>query len=61
MADLPIRGPLGIWPFPVLNAIVLATGNDDGGGTSISEYNVVRDDSGRIEKVEMIEGLGDNG
>lgn len=56
--DLPIQGPLGIWPFPVLNALVMAA-NQEGEGFNVKEYNVVRDNNGRIESVQIVEGMGD--
>jgi hypothetical protein len=55
--DMPIQGPLGIWPFPIMNAIVMSQGGSS--SPSVTEHNVVRDSQGRIERVEVIEGLGD--
>ena len=60
MPDNRIEGPLGFWPFPILNAIIqMSNGNSDGQGVSVESYNVVRDEQGRIETVEIIKGIGD--
>ena len=61
MPDNRIEGPLGIWPFPILNAIIQISDNKSGGdGVSVESYNVVRDQQGRIETVEIIKGIGDD-
>lgn len=44
-----IRGPLGIWPFPILNAIA----NSGGSGVTVTEIH--RDDNGRIQSIEEID------
>jgi hypothetical protein len=55
-----IEGPLGIWPWPILNALVeMSDSQTSGDGVSVKSYNVIRDDEGRIENVEIVEGIGD--
>jgi len=57
--ELPIKGPLGYWTFPVLNAIVLASRESDDisspEGKTVEIAKVIRDDSGNIEEVEVTE------
>lgn len=55
-----IEGPLGLWPFPILNTLItLAEDNRDNTqrqrDAGFVEYNVVRDEQGKIETVEVIE------
>lgn len=61
MPDGEIRGPLGIWPFPILNALIQMSQQAGGrdGGVSVESYNVIRDERGRIESVEIVKGIGD--
>lgn len=42
-----IRGPLGIWPFPILNFIAQ---RQQKGRATITEVN--RDDEGRVQSIE---------
>jgi hypothetical protein len=58
-----IRGPLGIWPFPMLNTLVLIVQLVVGARyvTPVEEkkpkaktYNIVRDEHGRITAIEEI-------
>jgi len=59
-----ISGPLGIWPFPVLNALVQMSGSGGGSGDdnfNVKSYNVIRDEHGRVETVEILEGIGEDG
>lgn len=44
-----IQGPLGIWPFPILNALFTNTNKT----VEITEIN--RDEDGRIQSIEEIE------
>jgi hypothetical protein len=61
--ELPIRGPLGIWPFPLLNALVLiiralaklsSTPAVEERRPRARTYNIVRDERGRIVAIEEI-------
>jgi len=55
-----IEGPFGLWPFPILNTLITISengntqlqGQKDAGFT---EYNVVRDEQGKIETIEIVE------
>lgn len=49
MAD-KIEGPLGIWPFPIINAIIAIS--NGGAGDSLTVTEVHRDDDGRITSIE---------
>lgn len=55
-----ISGPLEIWPFPVLNTLItIAEASDEEQDTdsfTFKEYNVVRNDEGSIERVEIVKG-----
>lgn len=56
-----IEGPFGIYPFPILNAII-AIANSDSNESSESDFdfkeiNIERNDQGRIENVEILKGL----
>lgn len=44
-----IEGPLGIWPFPVLNTLIEISG-DSSEEAKIVEVN--RDDNGQIQSIE---------
>lgn len=50
-----IEGPLGIWPWPVLNTIIQISG-DGNEEMGFKEYNVNRDGEGRIQSVEIVQG-----
>lgn len=55
-----ISGPLNLWPFPVLNTLVKLAGESEDQSTfSVKEYNVIRDERGNIESVEIIKGIND--
>lgn len=55
-----ITGPLGIWNFPILNTLIEISSSDSGDSSfSVKEYNVVRDENGSIESVEIIKGIND--
>lgn len=55
-----ITGPLGIWNFPILNTLIEISSGDSGDSSfSVKEYNVVRDENGSIESVEIIKGIND--
>lgn len=47
-----IEGPLGIWPWPILNTIITIAGANEESDVEITE--VVRDDNGRIQSIEVI-------
>jgi len=51
-----IQGPLGIWPWPILNTIIEVSSDGDGEELGFKEYNVVRDSNGNIESVEIVKG-----
>jgi hypothetical protein len=55
MAD-EIEGPLGLWPFPVLNTIIKVQGGSDSSdkqeGMEITEVN--RGSNGRIQSIERV-------
>lgn len=39
--------------------IAISNNGSDGDGPKVESYNVVRDDEGRIENVEVVKGLGE--
>jgi hypothetical protein len=56
-----IRGPLGIWPFPILNAIIIIFQSFASLQYRPAEtrprartYNIVRDERGRIISIEEV-------
>ena len=56
-----IRGPLGLWPFPILNAILMIMYSlstiqyrQSLQQPKARTYNIVRDDHGRIISIEEI-------
>jgi len=49
-----IEGPLGIWPWPILNTIIEMSGPRGEDDSVIEVTEVIRDDSGRIESIEVI-------
>jgi hypothetical protein len=57
-----IRGPLGIWPFPLLNTLIqilallyaLASQAHQPSRPRARTYNIVRDEHGRIVSIEEI-------
>jgi hypothetical protein len=57
-----IRGPLGIWPFPLLNTIIqvlfllstLASQAYQPSRPRARTYNIVRDERGRIVAIEEV-------
>lgn len=44
-----IEGPLGIWPWPLLNTIIAVAGDGDE-SAEITEVN--RDENGRVTSIE---------
>lgn len=57
-----IEGPLGIWPFPILNTIIAITNNSNSEDSSESnfdfkEINIERNEQGKVENVEILKGL----
>lgn len=48
--DNIITGPLGIWPFPILNILLNAGGQESESQLVVTE--VVRDEDGRIQAIE---------
>lgn len=48
--EQPIRGPLGIWPFPILNFIAQGQGSST---VTVTEVN--RDGDGRVTSIEEFE------
>lgn len=55
-----IRGPLGIWPFPILNALIkISSGGDSSSSVDIETYDVHRDNQGRIQSIEIIKKGGE--
>jgi len=51
-----IEGPLGVWPWPILNTIIQVAGDGSENELGFKEYNVVRDSNGNIESVEIVRG-----
>lgn len=45
-----IEGPLGIWPWPILNALVQMTN----GSSEMEITEVHRDSEGRIQSIETV-------
>ena len=58
-----ISGPLGLWSFPVLNTLIAiseaSNEDEDHESFSVKEYNVIRNEHGNIESVEIIKGIND--
>lgn len=64
-----IRGPLGLWPFPLINVLYQFRINvmqqkiprkkneEKRKRPEVSTYNVTRDEKGRIESIEIMENL----
>ncbi len=59
-SKLVIRGPLGIWTFPLLNTLVLVVQLlvqfqvKETGRPRAKTYNIVRDEHGRIVSIEEV-------
>ena len=49
---MEIKGPLGIWPFPILNTIVAISESRNNDSVQITQVN--RDDEGRIISIERV-------
>lgn len=47
--ETEIQGPLGIWPFPILNLIVSSRSRSK---VEVTEIN--RDEKGRIQSIEEV-------
>lgn len=47
-----IQGPLGIWPFPILNTLIAISNRNS--STGLKTLEVHRDENGRITSVEEI-------
>ena len=59
---MKIRGPLGIWPFPILNFILALVSqlqaqqaSEEHRGPRKRIYQLVRDEKGRITEIVEIE------
>jgi len=53
-----ISGPLGLWPFPILNTLIKVSGGGGGGNATSPEmksWEVNRDGNGRISSIEKLE------
>lgn len=50
-----IEGPLGIWPFPIINLLIQISNNDDDNDSNIVITELHRDDEGRLTGLEEIE------
>jgi|YelNatPaOPRAMG01_1025707.scaffolds.fasta_scaffold141535_2 hypothetical protein len=58
--QMPIKGPFGLWPYPILNVILLFILALTSRSTvperrSIKTYQFVRDEKGRIIEILEIE------
>ena len=57
-----ISGPLGLWPFPILNTfLILAQVRSRAAEPSrptLTTYEVNRDEMGRITSVTLLENIG---
>lgn len=53
MAD-QIEGPLGLWTFPLLNALVQANNQSDSNDGVIETAKVIRDSNGEVQEVVVI-------
>jgi len=49
-----IGGPLGIWPWPILNTLIEISGGSKEDENTVEVTEVIRDEEGRIESVEVI-------
>lgn len=57
-----VRGPLGLWPFPILNVLVqlilvlrVVYQQPSAGRAGIRTYQFVRDEKGRIIEIVEVE------
>lgn len=48
-----IEGPLGIWPFPILNTVIQVS-NAQAQGKEIEQAKVIRDSNGEVQEVVVI-------
>jgi len=59
-SNLMIRGPLGIWTFPILNTVILIVNAlvnvqvSERRSPKARTYNIVRDERGRIVSIEEV-------
>jgi len=57
-----LSGPLGIWPFPILNTFLIAVqmrrGPEEPSRPTLTTYEVNRDEMGRITSVTLLENIG---
>lgn len=56
-----IEGPLGLWPWPLLNTIIAISNNGGSSSEASSEqeiktFDVVRDNNGRVQGIDIIKG-----
>lgn len=57
-----IKGPMGIWPFPVINLLMKivenqGSGNSSSSRPSVTNYNIQRDEQGRIKNIEIMDNI----
>lgn len=54
-----IEGPLGLWPFPLINGIIEIANDDTSNkstndSASMKEINVQRNENGKIESIDIV-------
>jgi len=56
-----ISGPLDLWHYPIINAIIALANTDINTQEEFTpkEYTVNRDEDGKIESIEMVQGETD--
>lgn len=53
MAD-DIEGPLGLWTFPLLNALVAQANGGDNNEKKVETAKIIRDSEGNMQEIVVI-------
>lgn len=49
-----VKGPFGIWTFPILNALIKMSNKSSDSDETIETAKVIRDSSGEVQEVLVI-------
>lgn len=52
--SLPVQGPLGIYPFPLLNMLMSMSNSGSDSENKVVVTEIHRDENGRVEAIEEI-------
>lgn len=56
-----IKGPMGVWPFPIINLLMKMVerqeSNTGGSRPRVTNYNIQRDEEGRIKNIEIMKNI----